>query len=584
MFDDFTVFKEELKNRIDIIDVIGEFVELKKHGSNYSGLCPFHTEKAPSFSVNRSGQFYYCFGCGKGGDVIGFMMDITGMSFMEAVGQLAERVGLEVPKTRTADSEVREEKELLVTANLAAAEYFFKTLTGDAGKAAMEYLTGRGLTPETIKAFRLGYGPEDPSGLIDFAKKKGIGISALESVGILLPSKYGGPPYNRFEGRVLFPIIDQTKRVIGFGARLLEGEGAKYINSPESAVYHKSHVLFGIHQAKDSIKRSRKAVVVEGYMDVISLHQAGIKNVIASSGTAFTVEQGRIISRMVRDVTLLFDGDSAGLTAAARGADNLLVTDLAVNVAVLPEGHDPDSYVSEYGSENLIDLLDNPDDLWEFKLRVLGKESQTVQEKIKLAGEIADSISLIPSDIKRDLYIYDMSVRIGVDRNSMHKAVYGRIRKRAYRRDSQTPGKTETGTQKERDLLAYIISYPELARHFMEEAGSKPFSDPVFKNVADVLFHRIVEGLDIKPSALMSALTDKQAQEVVAAAAVTVRDEETAAKFIEDNISEYKKNELGNEIAELNRLKESEKDVEKKKKYEQQLIELNARLKEVKKK
>ncbi|GAG06663.1 unnamed protein product, partial [marine sediment metagenome] len=265
------VFKEELKNRIDIIDVIGEFVELKKHGSNYSGLCPFHTEKAPSFSVNRSGQFYYCFGCGKGGDVIGFMMDITGMSFMEAVGQLAERVGLEVPKTRTADSEVREEKELLVTANLAAAEYFFKTLTGDAGKAAMEYLTGRGLTPETIKAFRLGYAPEDPSGLIDFAKKKGIGISALESVGILLPSKYGGPPYNRFEGRVLFPIIDQTKRVIGFGARLLEGEGAKYINSPESAVYHKSHVLFGIHQAKDSIKRSRKAVVVEGYMDVISL-------------------------------------------------------------------------------------------------------------------------------------------------------------------------------------------------------------------------------------------------------------------------------------------------------------------------
>ncbi len=582
MYDDFSTFKEELKNRIDIIDVIGEFLELKKRGSNYIGLCPFHTEKTPSFNVNSPGQFYHCFGCGKGGDAIGFLMDITGMSFMEAVEQLSERAGLEIPKKQKIDHTARDRKELIGIANLTAAEYFHKTLYTEDGKSSMDYLTGRGLTSESIKAFRLGYAPSDPSGLLDLAKQKKVGTSALEAAGILLSGKYGGSPVNRFGGRIIFPIIDQTMRVIGFGARLIEGDGAKYINSPESMIYHKSRVLFGIPQAKESIKRTRKAVVVEGYMDVISLHQAGIKNVIAASGTSFTVDQGRIIARMARNVTLLFDGDPAGLSAAARGADNLLATDLEITVAALPEGHDPDSFVSEHGADALGEYFENSSDLWDFKLRIFGKEAPTAQDRIKLAGEVADSISLIPDEIRRDIYISEMSPKIGVDINSMRKAVYGRLRRRAYRRDSGDSEKTPAGTEHERMLMASIISYPELARHFMEEAGSKIFPNPVIKTIADELFHRIVEGVEISPSALISALSDhRQAQELVASIAMVSIDEKTAAKNIEDSIRRFREREIRAEIADINRLKEAVTDKKKKTEYIKRQKELQARLKEL---
>ena len=282
MADDFTAFKEEVKNRVDIVDVIGEFIELKKRGINYVGSCPFHNETKPSFNINRERQFYHCFGCDKGGDVINFLMDITGMSFIEALKQLAERAGLKMPEKHTHDPALREKTDLIIAANMAAAEYFHRTLYEKEGEAAMDYLLNRGLTRETIRAFRLGFSPQDTSGLLEFAKKKSLSPRSLEEAVILKKSSYGGAPYNPFGGRIIFPIIDQTARVIGFGARLLVGEGAKYINSPETPVYHKSSVLFGIYQAKPEIKRARTAVVVEGYMDVIALHQAGIKNVIAA--------------------------------------------------------------------------------------------------------------------------------------------------------------------------------------------------------------------------------------------------------------------------------------------------------------
>jgi DNA primase len=408
MFDDFSTFRDEVKNRVDIVDIVGEYVPLKKRGANYLGLCPFHTEKTPSFTVHREKQFYHCFGCGKGGDVISFLMDISGMSFIETMQHLADRLGLKMPEKRPMDTSINKEKDVILAANLAAAEHFHKTLSGNEGKQALEYLQKRGLSPETIRSFRLGYASNDSTGLLAFAKKKSLSPQDFERAGILLKSRYDTSYYNRFGGRTIFPIIDQNVRIVGFGARLLEGEGAKYINSPESVVYHKSHVLYGIHQAKDSIKKTRKAVVVEGYMDVISLHQAGITNVIASSGTAFTVEQGKTIARMANEVILLFDGDSAGLSAAARGADNLLSTDLTIGVVVLPEGHDPDSFIREKGSEALTTLLNTPQGIWEFKLSVLAKQGITVTERKKLASEIADSLSLIPDDLTRDVHIREL--------------------------------------------------------------------------------------------------------------------------------------------------------------------------------
>ena len=579
MAEDFTFFKEDLKSRVDIVDVVQEFVELKKGGANHLGLCPFHTEKTPSFSVNRSGQFYHCFGCGKGGDVIGFLMDITGMSFMEAVEQLAERVGMEVPRTRGSDPSRREEAELAARANLAAAEYFYRTLFEPSGADALAYLTGRGLSEDTIRAFRLGFVSADTKGLIAHIRDAGLASEALESAGILMSSRFGGPMKNRFANRVVFPIIDQVKRVIGFGGRIMEGDGPKYLNSPETPVYHKSRVLFGIPQAMAAIKRTREAVVVEGYMDVIAMHQAGIENVIAASGTAFTVEQARIIGRMANRVVLLFDGDSAGLAAASRGADSFLATDLTVGIVILPEGHDPDSYVREHGPDALGERLGEALDIWEFKLRTLaGGGERTVSDRMKLAGEIADSIAMVDDDLKRDVYIDDLSAKINVSRDEMRKAVSARRRRSHRSRDTadSTPNKVELTDQ--RELLGYIIRNPDLARHFMEDAGPKPFTDPTSRMVAEELFHRIVEGLDISPSTLIGALEDPQAQGLVSAVAMVERDPETAARCIEDNIRRFKERELRSEIREIGSEAARETDSEKKRALVAQQQELFARI------
>ncbi len=577
MADDLALFKEEVKNRVDIADVIGEYVDLRRKGASIMGLCPFHAEKSPSFNVNRDGQFYHCFGCGKGGDVFSFLMDITGMSFMEALEHLSERTGLDMPKKRGFDKNAKDLADRVAAANLAAAEYFHRMLSATEGERGMTYLRDRGLEPATIRAFRLGFAPEDPAGLVAFAKTKSLDIDALDAAGILLKSKYGGPPYGRFGNRIIFPIIDQAARVLGFGGRILEGEGAKYVNSPETPVYHKSRVLFGLYQSRIALKKERSAIVVEGYMDLISLHQAGIQNVLAASGTAFTTDQGRIISRQARSVILLFDGDSAGIHAAARSADTFLSTDLAVSVCVLPEGHDPDSYVRAEGADALRGYLGRAMDIWEFKLLALAKNTVAPEDRLRLAGEIAESISLIPDELKREVYIKELSMRIGVDLDAMRKAVDGRIRKRMGRVGGDAVPE-KRGAAEGIELLAAMLQFPGLARRFMEETGTKVFSDPGMRAAADALFHRVVEGLDVTPAALMTALDDPAAKETVAAAAVIELDEHTAAGYIERNLRLFAERELKVEIERTSRLMLDETDSAKRHTLQERQTALKARL------
>jgi DNA primase len=575
--DDFARFKEEVKSRVDIAEVIGEYVDLKRRGSAIMGLCPFHTEKTPSFHVNREGQFYHCFGCGKGGDVITFLMDITGMSFREAMEHLAERTGLEMPRRRASAPESRELADRVAAANLAAAEYFHRTLNAEEGRPGREYFEGRGLSPDVIRTFRLGYCPEDPSGMLAFAKSKGVSLDFLDAAGILMKSKYGGPPFSRFGGRVIFPIIDPAARILGFGGRILAGEGAKYVNSPETPVYHKSRVLFGLYQAKAALKKLRAAIVVEGYMDVIALHQAGFTNVLAASGTAFTTEQGRIIARQARSVTLLFDGDRAGLSAAARGADTLLATDLMISVCVLPEGHDPDSYVRAHGADSLRAYLDHPMTIWEFKLLALGGEKVGPEDRIRLAGEIADSIALISDELKREVYIKDLSLKLGIDNDAMRKAVAGRLRKRAVRRE-ETAAVEPVSAADKRELLAALLRYPDLARAFMQEAGAKPFTHPAMRRVAEEMFRRMVEGLEMSPAALMNALNDREAQQAIAAASVIELGEKTAAKYIADYLRAHIISELRAEYDGLRSRMVGEQDAGKKEELQKRQNEVKAKL------
>ena len=337
-------------------------------------------------------------------------------------------------------------------------------------------------------------------------------------------------------------------------------------------------MLFGLYQARESLKKSRASIVVEGYMDVISLHQAGVKNAIAASGTSFTSEQGRIISRLARSVTLLFDGDSAGISAAARGADNLLSTDLAITVSILPGGHDPDSYVRELGVDSLLAHLKEAMDIWEFKLLALSRGPVGPEDRIRLAGEIADSISLIPEELKREVYAKDLSLKLGIDIDTMLKAVNGRIRKRTARKEAEVPPPPQVGSAEERELFAAILRYPDLARHFMQEAGSKPFSHPVLKKATEVIFHRIIEGLEISPSALMSALDDPLAQQAVAAAAVDPLDEETASKYIGKNLRAFIERELRAEIREAGNHILQEKDPQRRAELQRRQNTMKTRL------
>lgn len=344
---------EEIRAASDIVDVVSDYVRLKRRGSNHFGLCPFHNEKSPSFSVNPSMGIFKCFGCSAGGDVFQFVMRIESLNFPEAARMMAERAGIPLPE-QDEEREASSEMESIYHALRFAARFFYDQLTTtDAGKPALDYLTGRGFTPKTIKTFGLGYAPDQWDALLKEAEANHVEAETLEKAGLVLSRKDNSGHYDRFRGRVIFPIFSHVGKVLGFGGRILaaDSDQPKYINSPETKVYNKSRVLYGLHHGKQAIRKSEEVIMVEGYTDVISLHQAGVQNVVASSGTALTDEQVKALGRYARRVLLLYDADAAGAGAALRGIDLVLTKGLTAYAIALPGGEDPDSYVHENGGE-----------------------------------------------------------------------------------------------------------------------------------------------------------------------------------------------------------------------------------------
>ncbi len=344
---------EEVRAASDIVDIVSDYVRLKKQGSNYFGLCPFHNEKTPSFSVNLSMGIYKCFGCSKGGNVFQFVMEMESIGFPEAVRMLAERAGIPLPEQEE-EREQASEIESIYHALRFAARFFYDQLTQtEAGKPALAYLTGRGFTPKTIKQFGLGYAPDRWDALLEEAEQNHVAPEMLEKAGLVLPRKEGEGHYDRFRGRAIFPIFSHVGKVLGFGGRIMTPapDQPKYINSPETKVYNKSRVLYGLYQAKHAIRKSEEVILVEGYTDVISMHQAGVANVVASSGTALTPEQVKMLGRYTKRVLMLYDADTAGADAALRGIDLVLSQGLSAYAIALPGGDDPDSYVREHGGE-----------------------------------------------------------------------------------------------------------------------------------------------------------------------------------------------------------------------------------------
>ncbi len=344
---------EEIRSASDIVDIVSDYVRMKKQGSNYFGLCPFHNEKTPSFSVNLSMGIYKCFGCSKVGNVFQFVMEMESIGFPEAVRMLAERAGIPLPEQEE-DRQQASEIESIYHALRFAARFFYDQLTQtEAGKPALEYLTGRGFTPTTIKHFGLGYALDRWDALLKEAEQNHVAPEMLEKAGLVLSRKEGKGHYDRFRGRAIFPIFSHVGKVLGFGGRIMTPapDQPKYINSPETKVYNKSRVLYGLYQAKHAIRKSEEVILVEGYTDVIALHQAGVANVVASSGTALTPEQVKMLGRYAKRVLMLYDADTAGADAALRGIDLVLSQGFSAYAIALPGGEDPDSYVREHGGE-----------------------------------------------------------------------------------------------------------------------------------------------------------------------------------------------------------------------------------------
>jgi len=409
---------EEIRTSVNIVDIISEFVQLRKRGKNYVGLCPFHSEKTPSFTVSDEKQIFHCFGCHTGGNVFKFLTEYHKISFLEAVQELAEQQGIAIEFDKAEYSEQQSEQEVLYDINTEAAKYFLNNLLNDdEGEFARKYLQSRNIKTQTLRSFGLGYAVRGWENFINYAKSRNLNLDKCIQLG-LIGKTSEGKLYDKFPGRLIFPIFSPNGRVVAFAGRVMDPNetGAKYINSPESLIYIKGRILYGLSFAKDDIRRLDKAILVEGYMDLISLYQSGIKNVVAVSGTALTDDQVQLLSRYTKNVVLLFDADTAGIKASMRSIEILLKRDMEVKIVSLPKDEDPDSFVNKYGREEFEELVKKAENFLEYETKYyesLGRfdDPSTAADAIR---ELVKPVALINDELKRNLLIKNIAQKFNL--------------------------------------------------------------------------------------------------------------------------------------------------------------------------
>ena len=434
MIDHATI--ERIKDAANIVEVVSEFVTLRKSGSNYKGLCPFHDEKTPSFYVSPARGTCHCFGCGKGGNPVGFIMEHEQMTYPEALRWLARKYHIEIKERELSDDEKREqsERESMFIVNEWAASYFQHLMhdTADGVAIGMQYFRSRGFRDDIVSKFQFGFDSTDRRALAQEALRKGYKEDFLLKTGICYKNDRG-ELIDRYAGRVIFPWIGISGKVVGFGGRLLDsrtkGVNQKYVNSPDSEIYHKDRELYGIYQAKKAIAKEDRVYMVEGYTDVISMHQCGIENVVANSGTALSVHQIHILHRFTSNITLLYDGDAAGIHAALRGTDMLLSEGMNLKVLLLPDGDDPDSFARKHSAEDFRKYIEeHQTDFIEFKTDLLLRNERDPLKRSEAINSVVRSISFVTNPILRDTYLHDCSVRMGINEATLINTLNNFIR------------------------------------------------------------------------------------------------------------------------------------------------------------
>lgn len=523
-------FLRELEDRSRIEDIAESYVHLRRAGKNLVGLCPFHSEKTPSFNIYPGNNSYYCFGCGKGGGVINFVMDIERLDFLEAVKWLAARAGMQMPEDRVDDSMSRLRMRILEI-NREAGKFFYKTLISPEGKPGLDYLRGRGLDPGTIKHFGLGYAPESGFGLTSHLRKLGYTRDELTQSDMVRTSKKDNL-YDRYRGRVMFPIFDLRGNVVAFGGRILTDEKPKYINTSDTPVYHKSSGLFAMNLAKNS--GSRQLILAEGYMDVIALHRAGFTNAIASLGTSLTEEQARIMKRYADEAVICYDSDSAGQKATARAIPILKAAGLRVKVITVPGGKDPDEFMRNFGKDGparFRQLLEKGDTDVEYRLQKLRDQFDldTDEGRVRYLGEaVRTVIAKLRDPIEQEVYAGRVAQEAGVDKGRILETVE-RLSKQERRREERQLGREQMNVKlpaagakdrrrevkiraevAQRGIIAYLFRHQDRAGALMRLCPPEKFVTPEYRRVYTAILGRMIQDT-VTLASLGETLTGEEA-------------------------------------------------------------------------
>lgn len=518
---------EEVRTKNDIVDVVSQYVKLTRKGSSYFGLCPFHNEKTPSFSVTPAKQMYYCFGCGAGGNVFNFVMEYENYTFGEALSYLAQRAGVELPKIEYSREakEKAERKALLLEINKKAAQYFYYQLRREGGKSAYQYLTERGLSEETIKKFGLGYSDKYSDDLYKYMKAKGYSDELLRESGLFNADERRGM-YDKFWNRVIFPIMDVNNRVIGFGGRVMGDGKPKYLNSPETKIFDKSRNLYGLNVARTT--RKNYLILCEGYMDVISMHQAGFTNAVASLGTALTSGHASLLKRYTQEVLLLYDSDEAGIRASLRAIPILREAGVNAKVVSLKPYKDPDEFIKNMGPEALEERLLNASDSFLFRVHTGEAEADmaTPQGQNRFFEECARMLLELSDELERNLYIEAIVKdyrRYGISSEDLRKRVNTLAMKgtRAEQRvqpkstGHETKKRESAGEKAQKLMLTWLVTYPGIFEETEKYLSPSDFVVPLYRQVAEMLFAQRKEG-EVNPARLLNSFTDSEEQREVA--------------------------------------------------------------------
>ena len=522
---------ERIRDATDILEVVSEHVQLRQRGRNWFGLCPFHTEKTPSFSVNPDLQIYRCFGCGAGGNVFRFVQEIDRVSFVEAVSFLAERCGVALPSHQKRGDD--DQSDYLYRANELACKYYCHMLRQPEGLKALQYLYSRDLDDASIERFGLGYAPPGWTSFQEVAGRRGFDPPILERAGLALASRRGSGHYDRFRDRVTFRIANLSGRAIGFGARALQpDEEPKYLNSPETDIYHKSAVLYGMSETRQAIRQRDCAIVVEGYMDLLSLVQRGVEPVVATSGTALTEQHTRLLGRYAERVVLVFDGDAAGSMAAGRGIETLLGANLDVRVVALPPEHDPDSYVRQHGPEEFERLVEHAASGLDFYLDQLARRMDlgSVGGKARAAELLMPLFERCNESVRRDLMLRQAAQRLGIDEIALREDLQRAMERPRRPERSAEPPPAEMPLpdppRREREFVGLLLQHPRYIGLTATQLELESLSDPRVVELLRLLFAAYADRQSLDIAGLMGEIQNPSLVQLVSSCAMEGFDED----------------------------------------------------------